>query len=94
MNVRNQALHRTERLHPVDHRSDIDKSRALRFRDPSRGRAEGGPSLLSTLRAEVQHAEARLATAQDQLRRWLLSHGSDETPDVGPHGANDDAAIP
>lgn len=85
-----KAIHRTERLHPVDTRSDIDKSRALRFRDPAKDRPAGAPvkSMVDTLRAEVEHAESRLETAREQLRRWLLSHGSDETPDVGPHAAN------
>lgn len=71
-----------------DTRSEADKARALRYRDPARGRPAGGPSMVDTLRREVALAERRLAQAQDQLRRWLLSHGSDETPDVGRHGAN------
>ena len=46
---------------------------------PTRDRCIEGPSMASTLRAEVRHAELRLERARDDLRRWLLSHGEDIT---------------
>lgn len=76
-----------------DTRSEADKARSLRYRDPARGRPAGGPSMGDTLRREVRLAERRLELAQDQLRRWLLSHGNDETPDVGPRATNDDEVV-
>ena len=56
--------------------------------EPTNGRSPHGPTLESTLRAEVSHCTERLAAAQRDLRNYLLSHGADAKPLQAAEGTN------
>ncbi len=51
-----------------------------RRNDPSKGRGDGKPSMLSTLRREVQHAEQRASRCRSTRRAAFLSTGRMDPP--------------
>ena len=48
--------------------------------EPTTGRPTPGPSMESTLVAEVEHCAKRLALAEQMLKEWRLSHSADTKP--------------